>query len=217
MLFRSVRYGGKEIVVTLLSNHLAGVDANNGTILWNYKYSKLSPEAGLKIWPGAPQTNTITPLFKDGNLYITGGYNHVGVMFKLSEDASAIHLIWSDTTLDCHLGGVVVLNGYIYGSNWFDNSRGNWCCIDWKTGKTMYDEKWMTKGSIIAADGMLYCFEEKNANVALVNPQTDKFGLVSSFKTPLGKGPAWGHPSIYNGVLYVRRGDVLMAYDIKSK
>jgi outer membrane protein assembly factor BamB len=212
-----IHYGNKKIVANVLNDHLIGVDAETGKILWKYNYGALSPEEGLKIWPGAPHTNTITPLFHEGMLYITGGYNHVGAMFGLSEDASSINLIWTDTTLDCHHGGVVLVDGNIYGSNWFDNSRGNWCSIDWKTGKMNYEQNWFTKGSVIYADGMLYCYEEKNGNVGLVKPVPDKFEVISSFKVSLGKGPHWAHPAIRDGILYIRHGDVVMAYDIRMR
>jgi outer membrane protein assembly factor BamB len=212
-----VEYGNRKLIITVINSFLIGVDESSGKILWNYNYGILKPEKGIQIWPGAPKTNTITPLFKDGEIYITGGYDHVGAKFRMSEDASSIQMMWIDSTLDCHMGGVVLMDGYIYGSNWLDNSKGNWCCNDWKTGKTMYETKWFTKGAIIEADGKLYCVEEKNANVALVNPNPQKFELVSTFKTTKGTGPAWAHPSIYDGMLLVRRGDALMAFDIRQK
>jgi len=213
---RLIEYAGKNFIVTIIAEYLIGVEPQTGKIAWKFDYGSFKKEKSILVWPGAPQTNTITPLFSDGNLYITGGYNHVGAMFKLNSDASNIELQWSDTTLDCHHGGVVLVDGYIYGSNWINNANGNWCCIDWKTGKTMYEQKWFTKGSIIAADGMLYCYEEKSGNVALVRPTPDKFDVVSSFKIPKGTGPHWAHPYISNGILYIRHGDVLMAYNIKK-
>jgi outer membrane protein assembly factor BamB len=214
---RLIVQGDKKTIVTIMANNLIGVDPENGKIRWNYDYAALLPEKSLKVWPGAPKTNTITPLYQDGYLYITGGYNHVGAMFRISDNAMAINLVWTDTVLDCHHGGVVLYDGHIYGSNWIDNSRGNWCCLDWKSGKAMYEEKWQTKGSIISCDGMLYLFEEKNGNVGLVKPDPQKFDLISSFKLPDGKGPCWAHPEIMNGILYIRRGDVLMAFDITKK
>jgi outer membrane protein assembly factor BamB len=53
--------------------------------------------------------------------------------------------------------------------------------------------------------------------MVLVNPNPEKFDIISSFKTTKGTGPAWTHPSIYNGILLVRRGDALMAFDIRQK
>jgi len=212
-----ISYAGKELLLTMISSYLIGIEAKSGKILWKYNYGKLQPEKGLEIWAGAPKTNTITPVFKDGELYITGGYNHVGAKFRLSEDASAIRLLWTDSTLDCHLGGVVLVDGHIYGSNWLSNSRGNWCCIDWVTGKTLYETNWYCKGAIIADGDRLYCYEEKTGNMGLVKLNPQKFELVSSFKPASGTGPAWAHPSIYNGTLYIRRGSSIMAYDIRKK
>ncbi|MCK9421601.1 MAG: PQQ-like beta-propeller repeat protein [Bacteroidales bacterium] len=211
-----IHVGDKNIIVTTINKYFLGVDADNGHILWSFNYAALHPEASLKIWPGAPKTNTITPLYNNGYLYITGGYNHVGAMFKLSEDGSKINLVWTDTILDCHHGGVVYIDGYIYGANWITNGNGNWCCIDWKTGKKMWEEKWFNKGSIIAAGGMLYCLDEKTWNVGLVRSNPQKFELISSFKIKQGKGPLWAHPAIYNGILYIRHGEELMAYDIRK-
>jgi outer membrane protein assembly factor BamB len=212
-----IKTGSKRVIVTLTATWLIGVDPDNGEIRWKFNYADFKPESCLKVWPGAPKTNTITPLYRDGFLYITGGYNHPGAMFSVSDDASSVSLVWSDTTLDCHHGGVVLMDGYIYGANWLDNSRGNWCCIDWKTGKTMFEQKWNTKGSIIGSDGMCYIFEEQNGNVGLLNPGPAGFSLSGNFKAPEGKGPCWAHPSIYDGFLYLRRGDMLMAFDIRRR
>lgn len=213
---RLIRQGGKEIIVTLTERWFFGVDASNGNILWKYDFASLLPEKGLKIWPGAPRTNAVTPLFHNGMLYITGGYDHAGAMFKLSESGDAITQVWVDTVLDCHHGGVVQLGDYIYGSNWIDNSRGNWCCLDWNSGKTIYETKWFTKGPIIAAGDKLYCLDEKNGNVGLVRATPEKFDLISSFKVTSGKGPFWAHPTIYHGILLIRHGDVLIAYKISN-
>jgi outer membrane protein assembly factor BamB len=214
---RLIQPGNSRIIVTTINKYFMGVDPANGNILWKIDYSAMSPEKCLKIWPGAPKTNTITPLYKDGFIYITGGYNHIGAMFKITGDASGVDLVWTDTVLDCHHGGVVLIDGYIYGSNWIDNAKGNWCCIDWKTGKAMYEQNWHTKGSVISAGGMLYCYDEKEGNLGLVRPNPEKFDLVSSFKVPFGKGPHWSHPEIRSGILYIRHGEVLMAFDLRKQ
>ena len=210
-----IEYGGKKLIISVINSYFLGVNEADGKIIWTYNYGALKPEKGLEIWPGAPKTNTITPLYHNGEIYITGGYNHVGAKFKMAPDASSIELMWIDSTLDCHMGGVVLQDGKIYGSNWINNTTGNWCCIDWASGETLYETKWNTKGAIIEADGLLYCVEEKNSNVALVKPDPGKFSIISSFKAPKGTGPAWSHPSIYNGLLLVRRGDALMAFKLR--
>jgi len=120
--------------------------------------------------------------------------------------------------LDVHHGGVVKVEGYIFGANWENNADGNWCCIDWKTGEKKWEEHWNCKGSIISAEGLLYIYDEKRGNVGLLKATPEKFDLVSSFQINQGNsGPFWAHPVIHNGVLYIRHTNVLMAYDIKAK
>ncbi len=210
-----VKENGKDLIITVTGTYLLVVDASNGDIQSSSNYGGLKNEKAYKVWPGASYTNTNTPIYKDHKIYITGGYDHVGAMYTLSNNFKTLTLDWTDETLDVHHGGAVLVNGYIYGSNWINNRIGKWCCIDWNTGKTMYEKEWKTKGSIIANDGMLYCYDEKNGTVGLVEATPADFKVVSSFQVPLGKGPCWSHPVINDGVLYVRRGNALMAYKIK--
>ena len=205
-----VNYAGKKMIINVSLGHVFGVDASNGEILWKVAHAPSSD--------GDDLIKCTTPLYKDGMVYVTGGYDTGGMMIKIAEDGKNANVVWTDSVLDNHHGGVLLINGYIYGSNWLNNSNGNWCCIDWKTGKKMWEEHWNTKGSIISAEGMLYIYEEKNGNIALLKANPEKFDLVSTFKVTQGKaGPFWAHPVIYNGVLYLRHTNALMAYNIKAK
>ena len=111
---------------------------------------------------------------------------------------------------------MVLVDGNLYGSNWQNNANGKWASVNWETGKTNWETDWENKGSIIFADGMLYLFEEKRGNVALVEPSPEKMKIISTFKVDKGTGPHWAHPAIYQGMLFLRHGDVLMVYNIKA-
>lgn len=206
-----VERGDYKIIVSILSNYLIGVNAENGEILWTYHYSELD----RPLWNiDAPVINTISPLYKDGRLFITSGYNHTSAMFELSPDGSEINLIWKQPVLDTQHGGVLLLNGYIYGSNWITNNQGNWVCLDWESGELLYEKEWNNKGSIITADDKLFVYEEKRGHVGLVKPNPEDFQVISSFRHQLGSGPHWAHPVINNGILYIRHGETLTAYKI---
>jgi outer membrane protein assembly factor BamB len=205
-----VNYAGKKMIINASLGHFFGVDASNGEILWKVAHEARAGERDL--------IKCTTPLFKDGMAYITGGYDTGGMMVRIAADGKKADVVWTDNVLDDHHGGVVLINGYIYGSNWINNNTGNWCCIDWKTGKKMWEETWNCKGSIIAAEGLLYIYDEKSGNVGLVKANPEKFDLVSSFQVKQGDaGPFWAHPVIHNGVLYLRHTNALMAYNIKGK
>lgn len=205
-----IDYAGRKIIVNVSLSHVFAVDASNGAILWKVAHSQ---RAG-----GRNLIKCVTPLYYEGRIYVTGGYDTEGMMIEMTKDAKNASVVWTDKVLDVHHGGVVLINGYLYGSNWLSNNDGNWCCIEWKTGKKMWEEHWKCKGSIIAAEGMLYIYDERNGNVGLVRATPEKFDLVSSFKVDLGdSGPFWAHPVINKGILYLRHINALMAYNIKSK
>ncbi len=205
-----VEYAGKKMIINVSLTHVFAVDVSGGDILWTVEMPGAKPGKDLIL--------CVTPLFKDGMVYVTGGYNIGGMMLKISDDGKSADVVWKDDVLDVHHGGVVEVGGYIYGANWLNNANGNWCCIDWKTGKKMWEEAWNCKGSIISAEGMLYIYDEKKGNVGLLKANPEKFDLVSSFQIKQGEnGPFWAHPVIHNGILYIRHTNALMAYDIKAK
>jgi outer membrane protein assembly factor BamB len=205
-----VDYAGEKVIVNVSLEHVYAVDASNGDILW--KVSHPNPREGREM------IFCVTPLFHDGRVYVTGGYNMGGMLVEIADDGRSADIVWTDDLLDVHHGGVVLVNGYIYGANWLHNGDGNWCCIDWETGEKMWEEHWNCKGSIISAEGMLYIYDEKRGNVGLLRATPEKFDLISSFQVTQGSaGPFWAHPVIHNGVLYIRHTDALMAYNIKAK
>lgn len=204
-----VEYKGLKIALVQTTNDLIGFDVKNGKILWTYNTLQYHVKKGA-----GEATNT--PLFHDGEIFVTYGNDQPGLMFKLSEDGKSIHLKWKNTILDTHHGGLVLVDGVIYGSTMQHNTQGSWAAVDWVTGKTYWEKEWITKGSIITADGMLYLYEERSGNVALVKPDIHDLKIVSTFQIKEGRGPYWSHPSIYDGMLMLRHGEVLKIFNIRE-
>ena len=198
-----IQRGEKKLIVTVTANNIVGIGADDGQVLWK-----------------APHRNQcaahpVTPLYQDGQIYVTSGYNMGGVALRLAPDGAGVEQAWADKTLDVHHGGVVLVGGYIYGASWMGNNNGNWICLDWKSGQVKYDTQWKGKGCIVAADGMLYCYNERG-DVALVEATPAGFKPVSSFPVTAGGGEHWAHPAIADGRLYIRHGGALLAYDIRG-
>lgn len=204
-----IEWKGRRQIVGSTAVHIFGVNPENGDVEWEFA-DWGEPSSWANIAPN-------TPLFKDGKIFFGHGYNIFSYMLQLADDMKSVKLLWKNETLDTHHGGYVALDGVIYGSNHINNGQGTWCAVDWNTGETLYDHNWENKGkgSIIAADGMLYCYNERSGAVALVTPKRDAFEVVSQFKITKGEGPHWAHPVIVDGVLYIRHGSALMAYKVK--
>lgn len=203
-----ITYKGKRQIIGSTGITVIGVDPDNGNIDWTFD------EWGKK---GEGKIAINTPLYSDGHIFVSHGYDINAVMLKLNDNLTEVSVAWRNNDLDTHHGGFVLVDDIIYGSNWINNNQGNWVAVDWKTGETRYEMPWdgKGKGSIITADGMLYTYDERRGTVGLVNPTPEKFDVVSEFRINKGEGPHWAHPAIENGVLYIRHGSALMAFKIK--
>lgn len=197
-------------ILAATGTHLVAMEPATGKIAWTFKYWD-----GTK-WdqPGLIWANT--PVIKGADIFISMGYDYRNVMLTMAEDGRSVTEKWSNMVLDNHHHGLIELDGNIYGSNWISNGKGNWVCMDWNSGETKYETDWQNKGEIIYAEGLFYILDEKGGNVALVNPNPQKFDVISSFKLQGGSGPFWSHPFIANGKLYLRHGEVLFVYNIKA-
>jgi outer membrane protein assembly factor BamB len=206
-----VETGGKKVIITHTSTYIIAVNAADGKLIWKFDFGSVNPD----LKGGKNYINT--PLYRDGYLFAANGYDQTSAMLKVTFDGKAPVLVWKNPDINPHIGGMVLIGNYIYSSTHDNNSFGRWICVDWTTGKTMWMKEWNNKGAIISADDMIYIFEEKNGNVGLVKPSPDKLDVISSFKLPKGDGPAWAHPVIDKGRLFVRRGDYMAVYSINAK
>ena len=204
-----VEFGGKRLIVTHSARYILAVDLVTGKLQWKFDYMAHSTTDEWRF------AHINTPIYRDGFLFVSSGYDKPALKLRLNADGSPPSLVWKNNDLDPHVGGALLLGGYLYGSNWETSSYGKWVCVDWNTGKTLWITPWRNKGSLIAADGMLYLYEEKNGHVGLVKPGPEKMDIISEFKINGGNGPYWAYPVINNGRLYLRHGKYLAVYSIK--
>ncbi len=205
-----VKHNGVEMIVSVSANFIFAVNPANGQLLWKFDYAHVENAPARDT-----NNNTNTPLYHEGRIFVTSGYNHGAVMIELAPDGKSVKQVWLNKEFDTQHGGVVKVGNYLYGSTWDSNANGTWLCADWNSGETRYSTQWLNKGVTVTADNMLYCYEEKGGTLALVRPTPEKFDVVSSFKVTDGSGPHWAHPVICDGLLYVRHGNALAVYKIK--
>jgi outer membrane protein assembly factor BamB len=195
-----IKLQNKKIIVTIMQYSICGFDASTGNQLWKSDFTM------------DPDVHPNTPVYIDGYLFCTSGYGLGSKMLKLAADGSSVSEVWKDATCDPKTGGVVVLNGRIYGTG--DRNR-KFFCLDWKTGKELFSKRDLTPANIIADDGLLYVYSE-SGKVNLVEPLADGFNVISSFAVPFGADPHWAHLVLKDKKLYVRHGTSLMVYDIAA-
>jgi outer membrane protein assembly factor BamB len=208
-----IDFDGQRQYVQFTARALIGVAASDGKFLWRYD----KPANGMGL-------NCSTPIYHDGNVFAASAYGAGGGLVKLTKDANGgvkAEEVYATRKMQNHHGGMILLDGSLYGANG-GNEGGYMVCLDFKTGNVLWDgrddaEKRAPKGSVAFADGRLYYRTEKGT-VLLIEPSPKEYLERGRFEQPdRTRLPAWAHPVIANGKLYVRDQDVLFCYDVKAK
>jgi len=157
--------------------------------------------------------NCPTPAYSDGHVFWANGYGKGAICMKLAAAGGRITATeaWRSGDMACHHGGYIIDNGYIYGDN-----GGGVTCLDLATGKTMWKNRGVGKGSVLWADGMLYLFGEGGGKAALATCSPEGMQMKGTFSVA-GSGPSWAHPVVIGGRLYLRYDTNLYCYDVKAK
>ncbi len=207
-----IDFDGQRQYVQFTSRALIGVAASDGKFLWKYE----KPANGMGL-------NCSTPVYLDGMVFAASAYGAGGGLVKLSKAADSTlkaEEVYATRKMQNHHGGMILLDGSLYGANG-GNEGGYLVCMDFKTGNVLWDErddaeKRAPKGSVALADGRLYYRTEKGT-LLLIEPSRKEYLERGRFEQPdRTRLPAWAHPVIANGRLYVRDQDVLFCYDIKA-
>ena len=147
-------------------------------------------------------------------MFWANGYVKGGICLKLAKNKKdnkiTADVAWTTKDMDCHHGGYIIHEGYIYG-----NHNGGWSCLDLKTGKRMWNAKGVGKGSLCFADGMLYLFSENNGRGGLATCSPDGMEMKGTLQVA-GKEPSWAHPVVIGGRLYLRYDTNLYCFDVKT-
>jgi outer membrane protein assembly factor BamB len=204
---------GQREYVQLTRSALIGVAASDGKFLW--KYDHPASRSGI---------NCSTPVYLDGSVFAASAYGTGGGLVRLTKEPMGevkAEEVYFTKRMQNHHGGMIVVDGYLYGAN--GGNEGGWLlCLDFKTGKIMWDQRdsgqrKAPKGSILLADGLFYYRTEKGT-MLLIEPNPQKYIERGRFEQPdRTTKPAWAHPVIANGKLYIRDQDTLFCYDVKAK
>jgi outer membrane protein assembly factor BamB len=193
--------GGVKEYVQFLRNGVAAVSAKDGKFLWLFGREPTT-------------TNCSTPIVRDGYVFESHagpGGNGCALLQLTADTPGYKEVYFKKKALDNHHGGVVLVGDYLYGT-----TAQTLACVELKTGEQKWSERSVGKGSIAAADGMLYVRGELGP-VALVEATPSGYREHGRFNQPdRSARPAWPHPVIAHGKLYLRDDDVLLCYDVTA-
>ncbi len=191
---------GQRQYIQFLSGGVVGVSVD-GHYLWRYDH----PHNGT--------ANCSTPIYHAGHVFAASSYGTGGGLARLSRDGDRFLAdeVYFTPNMKNHHGGVVLVGDYLYGSD-----EGQLTCLEFKTGQVKWAERRAGKGSIAYADGRLY-YRNEGGPMMLIEANPQRYVEHGRFQPPHRSiQPAWPHPIIANGKLYLRDQDWLLCYDVKK-
>ena len=199
-----INHNGHRLFVNLTATSIIGLDAETGEMYW-----RIHQFQDNKI-------HANTPVYYEGKLLVSSASRKDSsglVMLQLSPDGKKAEIAWRNKEFINLSGGFILKDGFLYGGAYL---QSKWFCIDLKTGQTKYIAKEFGGGPVIYADGLFYCYAEKDGEIALADANPEQFRIIGKFKVPVGTAQHWAHPVIADGKLYVRHNNALIVYDIRG-
>lgn len=193
--------GGVRVVMTLTARAGVGVRASDGKLMWRFQ-------------PVANDTaNIATPIFQDNKVFYSSAYGTGAALLGLTAANGEVRAeqIYFTREMQNHHGGLVLVNGHLYG---FHNAILT--CLDFLSGRVLWRDRSVGKGTLTYADGNLYVLSEDNV-VGLVAASPTGYQEKGRFTIPDQGLPSWAHPVVSGGRLYIRNQGVLTAYNVAAR
>jgi outer membrane protein assembly factor BamB len=191
--------------VQLLEKRLIGLSTEDGKLLWDVE------------WPGNVAVIP-TPIVRNNQVFVTSGYN-AGCMLVEVNAQNQARKVYENQFMKNQHGGVINVGNALYG---YSDSAG-WLCLNWRDGEVNWRERdALGKGAIGYADGRLYCVDESEGNVVLIDAspkgwtERGRFTLEPQSENRSQRGGIWVHPVVVNGMLFLRDQEYVYCYDVKK-
>ena len=210
-----VEVDGIRQYIQQASKGVAGVSAKDGKLLWKTDYT---------ITGRAPAAVIPTPIFKDNMVYVTNGYGCgcMGIRLSKAGDGIKADTIYTNRDISNQHGGVVLMNGYIYGHS--DRPSDSWTCQNMKTGEIVWTNKIreVGKGAALGVNDRLILLDERTGLMTVIAASPEGWKEFGRMEIPERSSiesmdnMIWTHLVIADNKLYLRDHDLLFCFDIKK-
>ena len=177
-----------------------GVDVRDGRLLWEYQ--KVSNRTA----------NIATPIVHGNRVFVSSNYGTGCALLEIKRNGNGFRAeeIYFNQNMKNHHSSSILVGGVLYGY-----SSAILTALRFDTGEVLWKNRSVGKGSLVYAEGHLYCFSQKGV-VGLVEASPEAYREKGRFSIPQGSLPSWSHPVISDGRLYLRDQDDLYCFDIRE-
>ncbi|TWT45197.1 outer membrane biogenesis protein BamB [Phycisphaerae bacterium RAS1] len=161
-------------------------------------------------WKTDWNVNAAAPIFSDGRLFFSSGYQHGATLLKLSRSGDKLEgaALWESKVLREKFQSSVLFEGHLYTSD-----EVGLKCVELSTGKEQWKVRRITHGTLTLAEGHLYLLtEDGKLEIAKATPAEYK-ALTSA---EILSGRCWSAAVLFRGRIYARNLDRLVCFSLKE-
>ena len=188
-------FGGTRQIVTLSQRSVVGLSLADGALLWQLPFTTEYDQ------------NSVTPVVV-GDAIVYSGIAKPTTAIRVSRNAGKWQTseVWQNADVPMYMSSPVAFGGYLYGLT--HRNRGQFYCLDVKTGKTM----WTTKGregenaAMLTAGDLVFAMTTEGELVVMrANP--NQFDAVKRYT--VADSAVWAHPVLIGNGLVVKDVETL--------
>jgi outer membrane protein assembly factor BamB len=197
-----MRTGSLNQVIFFTEDRAMAVDPRDGRLLWSYNKANNGT------------ANIATPIVRGTRVFVSSDYGTGGALLdvRAAGNLATANEVYFTRDMRNHHASSVLVGDHLYG---FSSSILTALMFD--TGKTVWRDRSVGKGSLIFADGRLYLYSEDSV-VGLAEASPAGYREHGRFTLAQQSGlPTWSHPIIAGGLLIIRDQDNVFAYNVKSR
>jgi outer membrane protein assembly factor BamB len=197
-----MRTGSLNQVIFFTEDRALAVDPRDGRLLWSYNKANNGT------------ANIATPIVRGTKVFVSSDYGTGGALLdvRAAGNLATANEVYFTRDMRNHHASSVLVGDHLYG---FSSSILTALMFD--TGKTVWRDRSVGKGSLIFADGRLYLYSEDSV-VGLAEASPAGYREHGRFTLAQQSGlPTWSHPIIAGGLLIIRDQDNVYAYNVKSR
>ena len=194
-----VTISGVRQVLFFTATALVAVSPEDGALLWRHP------------WKTSYDVNAAMPIFMLPNrVFISSAYDTGATLLEIrgADGGFEAHEIWRSRVMQNHFNTSVLVGDYLYG---FHNNILK--CIEAATGREVWAERGLGRGSLIYAEGSLIVLSERGL-LTKIEATPDAYREQS--RARVFDSRTWTMPSLSGGRLYVRSQSELVALDVRQ-
>src|SRR5262249_54911690 len=196
---------GRNYSLFLPRARLLGIEPASGKILFQYPFRP----------PMRNSVTAATPVIVDDLIFLSASYGTGALLLKL--EGNSLQKVWeSDEALSNHYATSVYHDGFLFGIHGRTDPGfqppASLRCIEWKTGKLVWEQPDFGAATLILAGGQLLILTERGE---LIRAPASASGFKSSARAQIMPNQVRAHPALADGLFYARSKDKLACFNLK--